>query len=77
MVTHLVAYKLGGGCYIPKHHRVIHLTFNSHFAGNPSYYTTFEDEHENGVAAAVGRSVHPVLFGFNVLRKQIAMELYG
>ena len=75
--THLVSYGAGGGVYMPKHHSYTHLSFNARWAGNPSWYSTFTDESENGLVAKQAKRVHPMCFPLAVLRKQLAKERLG
>ena len=42
--------------------------------GNPKYYSTYEDESENGIVASIGRASHMATFAFTVLQREIAAE---
>ena len=73
-LQHLVAYRLGGGLYVPKHHASVHLSANAGWSGNPMSHSTFQDEDENGQTARAGRTSHPFAFPYTVLRKITARE---
>lgn len=76
-VKHNTCYGLAGGVYVPKHHSFIHLTMGAPWAGNPGSYSTYQDEHENGLVARQGKLTHPFTFPSAVLRKQVARERLG
>ena len=57
-MSHLQAYKAGGGHMVPKHHGFIHLTKSILTSGNPRFSGTYEDENENGEIADICGKVH-------------------
>ena len=57
-MSHLQAYKAGGGHMVPKHHGFIHLTKSILTSGNPRFSGTYEDESENGFVADICGKVH-------------------
>jgi hypothetical protein len=61
-INFLVAYRSYGGHMVPKHHSLVHLTQDSNDNGNPSYFSTYQDEHDNGVIAAIGGKLSPTTF---------------
>jgi hypothetical protein len=72
-INHLEAYKLAGGHMVPKHHGFVHLTRSINFSGNPRCTSTYEDESENGIVAAVGVRVHRSTFVKSTFER---LELY-
>ena len=64
-----MSYKAAGGHEVPKFHSFIHMTYGIGFMGNPAYYSTYEDESENGLVARIGRSTSMCQFSFSVLVK--------
>ena len=54
---------------VPKNHSWIHMSFASRFGGNPAFSSTYEDESENGVVAAIGAKAHPHTFAKSVFQR--------
>ena len=54
---------------VPKHHSWVHMVFACKRQGNPSKYSTFEDESENGAIARIAFRVHPHTFSASVFRR--------
>ena len=71
--NHVIAYRRAGGHMVPKHHGFMHLTRGILFSGNPRCTGTYEDEHENGVVAAVALRVHRANFTRSVFER---LEVY-
>ena len=55
-------YRLGGGHMVPKFHRFLHLVRNMIWFGNPKYYSTWYDEHENGMIKKIAMAAHSLRF---------------
>ena len=76
MVNHVVAYKAAGGHLVHKHHLAFHLVQSCCSGGNPSRFGTYEDEHENGIIAAVGESSHGSTWCISVFERLEVMGFY-
>ena len=76
VVTFNTAMINAGVQLAPKNHATIHMAFNAGFMGNPAYYSTYEDEHENGLVASTGRGAHmtPACFSFTTMTKIYVMK---
>ena len=72
--SHVVLYRLAGGHLFPKHHSFMHMLYDARRNGNPAMHATWEDEHENGVAAKLARKNHPSTFAISLFRKEMAKE---
>ena len=68
-VNHVVLYKKAGGHLVYKHHALLHLTQLVCSHGNPSYFHTYQDEHENGLMARVGEIVHASTFAISCFER--------
>ena len=75
--TFNVATMAAGISPVPKNHSFLHMTANIADMGNPAWYSTYEDESENGFVAKVGRSAHPLMFPFTVLVKLDVKRRYN
>ena len=53
----------------PKHHALVDMSRQMRKFGNPSKFSTYNDESFNGLAARLARSVHPANFALAVLKK--------
>ena len=73
-LNHIQLYKKAGGRMVPKHHGMVHLTQSVCTSGNPAYYSTYEDESENGVVAGVGIVVHGLTWIKSVFERLELMQ---
>ena len=74
-LNHILKYsREAGGKHIPKHHGLIHMAANTHFSGNPTCHSTYEDESENGTIAGIGFHVHPDTFGISVFEHLYVLD---
>ena len=71
-----VAFRAAGGKYVPKNHAFIHMTKNMTEHGNPAYYSTYQDESENGDDRQIAQAVHISTFNFSVLQRAVVQELH-
>ena len=62
-----VAFRAAGGKYVPKNHAFIHMT---------RYYSTYQDESENGDDRQIAQAVHISTFNFSVLQRAVVQELH-
>ena len=74
-VRYNVTFHAAGGILQPKNHALIHMTYNILKHGNPSYYSTYEDEDENGDCRTIGEASHLRTFQFTVLQHCIVKEV--
>ncbi len=51
---------------VPKHHLMVHWALRARSQGNPDLWATYEDEHTNGVLAAVARRAHAMVWSKRV-----------
>ena len=65
-MKHLQLYLRAGGCFMPKHHLLIHMIKRVITRGNPKMYSTYKDESLNGVIARIARSCNRSCFGLSV-----------
>ena len=68
-INHVVLYKASGSHMVYKHHAFPHLTALSCSHGNPSYFSTYQDESENGLIAKIGEAVHPRTFPISTFER--------
>ena len=74
MKTHVACYRDAGCRLVHKHHAVFHLCLSARGAGNPAFYSTYEDEHENGVCARVAENVHGGRFHMSLYERLEILE---
>ena len=74
MLQHNAEYQAAGGVSNPKHHQALHLCLGSKFFGNPKFCQTYTDEHENGVAARIGKKCHPLTFAKTYFEKNVRTD---
>ena len=74
IINHNCMYRAAGGRMVPKHHMAIHLSNSCSFAGNPSFFNTYEDESENGVVARIGEVVHFATWCMSVWERVEVLE---
>ena len=55
----------------PKHHALVDMSRQMKKFGNPSKFSTYNDESFNALIARLARSVHPSRFALAVLKKYI------
>ena len=72
--TVLAAYKGASGHMVPKMHGFMHLSRSPSFLGNPYFFSTYQDETENGIVAGIGVSVHGLTFYVSVFEKIEVLE---
>ena len=68
-INHVVLYKASGSHMVYKHHAFLHLTALACFHGNPSYFSTYEDESENGLIAKIAEAVHARTFAMSTFER--------
>ena len=68
-LNHVAIYKSAGGHLVHKHHAFVHLSQKVASAGNCGFFSTAEDESENGVIARVGVMVHSRTFDISVFER--------
>ena len=71
---HNICFQLAGASLAPKHHRFLHMCDSARVSGNPSYHSTFQDEHENGVVARQSTKCHKLTFQKSVFERIIVGE---
>ena len=76
VINHLADYKACGGHMVPKHHCLMHCVLQVCKTGNPKYHSTYVDETENGIIAAVAQSVHRATMEVSIFER-IEVEVYG
>ena len=47
---------------VPKHHCLVHWALQCRVRGNPDNWSTYEDEHTNGVVARIGARAHAMVW---------------
>lgn len=72
--THILKYQQAGCHMVYKHHALIHLIRSSGFHGNPCFFSTYQDETENGDCAKICGSVHVDKFSEATLGKLLLLE---
>ena len=72
--NHLACYQAAGGHMVPKHHMMLHLTLSSKISGNPAYFSTYEDEHENGIVAKMCLAAHGLTFHMSTFERLVVLE---
>ena len=60
-------------CFVPKHHRMFRLVFNSMDQGSPSHYSTWADEGLNKTLKAACRHASQLSFERSVLLRMRAL----
>ena len=73
-VQHILLFRAAGGICTPKYHRLPHIVRAIWFSGNPSFYSTYEDESENGMIAIVCSKVHGDTFARSVFERILVDE---
>ena len=73
-LDHIFHYGSAGGHYVPKHHSFLHMSHSTDINGNPPFFSTYEDEHENGVVAGIGCKVHPNVFCLSVFERLFVLD---
>ena len=71
---HNICFQLAGASLSPKHHRLVHMCVSVSVSGNPSYHSTFQDEHENGVVARQSTKCHKLTFQKSVFERIVVGE---
>ncbi len=51
---------------VPKHHLMVHWALQARSRGNPDLFATYEDEHNNGIVAAIARRAHAIVWSRRV-----------
>ena len=72
---HVQLYKKAGCRMVPKHHVFMHTNASTPEHGSPKWYSTYEDESENGLVARTLRSVHRMTFSLSFFEK-VEVHLY-
>jgi len=60
-------------CFVPKHHRMFHLVFNSKDQGSPSHYSTWIDEGLSKTLKAARKHASQLSFERSVLFRMRAL----
>ena len=76
-LQHVMMFQRAGGHTLPKHHLVVHGLLRISFQGNPRGYTTYHDEHLNGIIARIAHSSHRATFAETVFRKFALLSQAG
>ena len=62
LLRHVTLCGQAGMRLLPKHHLLVHAVQRMQHQGNPKAYTTYHDEHLNGMLANMARSAHAWTF---------------
>ena len=73
-LTFIQCYKAAGGHLLYKFHALVHLTVSACTSGNPAYFSTYWDEHENGVVKTLAEGAHRLTWTRTVFEKLEVME---
>eukprot|EP00959_Pyramimonas_sp_CCMP1952_P347507 7278736-Pyramimonas_sp.AAC.1 len=59
-----------------KHHGMVHMVHAMSLHGNAAYYSTHEDESENGEVAQIAQAAHMAKMAFTVLQRCVVVETH-
>ena len=69
-------FKMAGGKLVYKNHGLVHMVYSMNAHGNPAYFSTYEDDHENGEVAIQAKAAHMLRFAFTVLQRSVVQETH-